>query len=515
MNSAYFSPTLPVSLFSLGQMQRCGATYGPDPLRPLSHVTIRSSLSGPLLAHAALSTHNLLPVDFAALHRASTLTPLAYHQPLAMTAHPTEPNVTIDHPTPILPTHAVPHINSEQRSRADAAEDLHIELCHPSDRSLCINLSTGKLPFSTLTCSDVTLNRQLRGPCPHCTAGKHRSPPHPPSTSAPATSIGAVLSFDPQLLPEPSPGLHTHKIIIVDEFTGHLSIVGATSKSTPAVFKALQHIIATTYNAHHHRVHTLHGDCEKINTSLAAPLGSLGISLQTSPPGEHAARVERSILTLRQLTTATLSGLPYHLPLKYTLYLHKAIAATRNTLINTRSSPSTPNELLHGHEPTRHPFPFGSCCMVTQHADKRHAMARANHTAANAEPKAELGVCMGPDLLTGRTLFLLANGAIVPRRPTAPFPRHFVPFDWSPKSFVPNVHLPPSLPNAQTPAPSSPNVVVQLPDIPHSEAIAMVTGHIPSPLPVDLLSSLNLPLTLPNHQPTAAVPLSDPVLSVP
>lgn len=133
-------------------MQRCGATYGPDPLRPLSHVTIRSSLSGPLLAHAALSTHNLLPVDFAALHRASTITPLTYHQPLAMTAHPTEPHVT-----PILQTHAVPHINSEQRSRADAAEDLHIELCHPSDRSLCINLSTGKLPFSTLTCSDVTL----------------------------------------------------------------------------------------------------------------------------------------------------------------------------------------------------------------------------------------------------------------------------------------------------------------------------------------------------------------------
>ena len=201
MNQAYLSPTLPVNLFSLSQMQRCGAVYGPDPLRPRTHVTISSSPSGPSLAYATLSSHNLLPVNFDDLRTASKLSPHAYH-PAAFTA-----------------TFLAPHINAEQRSRADAAEELHTDLCHPSDRSLCTNLTTGKLPFSTLTCSDVTLNRQLRGPCPHCAAGKHRNPPHPPSPTAPATSIGAVISFDPQLLPEPSPGLHTHEIILVDEST--------------------------------------------------------------------------------------------------------------------------------------------------------------------------------------------------------------------------------------------------------------------------------------------------------
>ena len=225
MNSAYLSPTLPVNLFSLGHMQRCGATYSPDPLRPLTHVSIRSYPSGPLLAHSTLSPTNLLPVDFNALAKASTAFPHEYSAPAYATTFP------------------VPRINAEQRSRADAAEELHIDLCHPSDRSLCANLFTGKFPFSSLTCADVTLNRQLRGPCPHCAAGKHRNPPHPPSTTAPATSVGAVLSFDPQLLPEPSPGLHTHEIILVDEFTGHLSVVGASSKSTPAMFKALQHIM--------------------------------------------------------------------------------------------------------------------------------------------------------------------------------------------------------------------------------------------------------------------------------
>lgn len=229
----------------------------PDPQRPLTHVCIYSSTNRPLLAAAALSLTNLLPVDYTALNHAAALSPLEYHHPQALTSYPT------------------PHANAEQRPRADAAEELHYDLCHPSYRSLANNLSTGKLPYSVLSSADITLNRQLRGPCPHCAAGKHHNPTHPPSTSPPATSIGEVLSFDLQLLPEISPGQHTHEIILVDEFSGHLSVIGTTSKSTPAMFKALHHHIATTYNSHQHRVQTLHGDCENINISLASPLGSI------------------------------------------------------------------------------------------------------------------------------------------------------------------------------------------------------------------------------------------------
>lgn len=145
----------------------------------------------------------------------------------------------------------IPHINNEQRLRTDAAEQLHIDLYHPSDQSLCSNLSTGKLPNSTT--SEHLLNRQLRGPCPHCAAGKYRNSPHPASTSPPATFVGEVISMDSQLLPEPSPGQHTHEVILVDESTGHLSVVEATSKSAPAMLKALQLVISTTYNANQHR----------------------------------------------------------------------------------------------------------------------------------------------------------------------------------------------------------------------------------------------------------------------
>jgi hypothetical protein len=84
MNVAYYAPTIPVNLFSLGHLQRCGASYGPDPLRPLTHFAVYSSSSGPLLAYATLSTNNLLLVDFDALNRASTISPLQYHPSYAL-----------------------------------------------------------------------------------------------------------------------------------------------------------------------------------------------------------------------------------------------------------------------------------------------------------------------------------------------------------------------------------------------------------------------------------------------
>lgn len=505
MNSAYFSAKLPANLFSLGYLQSRGATYGPDPSRPRTHVHIQSSPSGPTLSYAALSPNNLLPIDFTALTLASTISPSLYHStyPMALSA-----------------TYPIPHINAEQRLRSDAAEHLHHALFHPSDDSLCRNLSTGKLPFSHLTCADVTLNRSLRGPCPHCAAGKLRRPSHPPSTSPPATAVGAVISFDPQLLPEPSPGQLTHEIILVDEFSGHLSVIGCTSKTSSAVFRAIHHVVSTEYNAFRHPVLTLHGDSEKINTSIASPLGAIGIRINTSPPGEHAARVERHIHTLRTLTTATLSALAYHLPLKYLLYLHKSIAASRNDLINTRSSPLTPNEVVRGTKPTSTPFPFGRCCMVIQHEDKRQALARLYHTAANAEAKAELGVCMGPDRFTGRTLFLLANGAIVPRRASQPLPLSFTPFDWTPKPFV----LTTSIPEPTTRSPHDSlsihplNHVIQLPDTNPTEALSTITSHIPSPIDMDLLSSLRSPPYLrpspqpipPSATPTPPTPTTPP-----
>ena len=116
--------------------------------------------------------------------------------------------------------------------------------------------------------------------------------------------------------------------------------------------------------------------------------------------------------------------------------------------------------------------------MVTQHPDKRLALAHNHHTSATLKAKAEVGVCMGFDHVTGRTLFVLANGAIVPRRPTSQFPSTYIPFNWTPKTFTMTSYLPiPS--TSQSPSQLPLNSVVQLPYTPHTSAINSIIDHVP------------------------------------
>ena len=285
MNRAYYSKELSTNLISLGFLQRSGATYGADPTRPHTHVTVRLGLTGPTLATIPLSSNNLLPIDFAELEKSTRASNHARSRPFI-------PN------TSTLPPRQKPHAlisvhhTAEQLRRAEEAEQLHHDRNHPSDDALCADLSHGKIPWCTLTCPDIRLNRTLRGPCIHCLAGKMTTPQAPTSTSEPATAPGAVLSFDIHQLPETSPGGFTHAIHVVDEHSGKLDVIGSTSKTTLAVSRAVRQLIVE-YNADGHRVKRMHGDAEKINASLSPTIGLLGITLQLSLSGEHAKRIER------------------------------------------------------------------------------------------------------------------------------------------------------------------------------------------------------------------------------
>ncbi len=221
---------------------------------------------------------------------------------------------------------------------------------------------------------------------------------------------------------------------MVYEYSGFVTVNGARSKSTPHVFDSIRNIITKIYNANGHKVDTLHGDCEKVNLSLAQPLGAISCTLVASLPADHAHRVERTVQTLIGVCSAMLASLSYHLPDKYILPLLQAAAYCRNSLVTPKTSPFTPNELVLHSPPSTPPFPFGHCCMVTVPIDKRISNAKLYETYPKLESKTELGVCMGHDSTTGGTLFLLANGFIVPRSPT-PMLINVIPFDWKRKEY--------------------------------------------------------------------------------
>lgn len=415
----YYSSKLQTTLFSLGYFQKCGATY--NTTKTHNGIDIYTP-DGILLDSPDLSQFNLYPIS-------STLLDSTYFD-----SSPTKPA-----------GHAfVTHINAEQKHRCEDVEQLLHRLGFPTDESLIADISGGKIP-TFLTGTDVRLNRQLRGPCPHQLAGKARAPVAPSSTSAPATTIGGNVSFDIQILLDPPPGGRTHEIIFYDEFSGLFGHELCYSKSQNHVLDAINSFVANNFTIYGHKVTEFHGDDERINSSLRTPLAKLGIKITLSLPGQHARFVERCIETIRSRSCSILSRLSYEMPLKYTPLLHSAVVKLLNRSINTRSSPFTPWEIVAGRKYTDKtiPYPFGSCHMVSVAIDKRRRQALRANSQFRYMPKVEVGVCLGPDPLNSNGfLFVTANGSIGAKVVHSALDPSFVPFDWITKLYVPIITIP-------------------------------------------------------------------------
>ena len=402
-------------------------------------------------------------------------------------------------------------ITNSEYSRLLASRDLHYTQSHPPDAKLCTELANGKHSYSNLTGADIILMRKVFGPCPHCPAGRAYKPAaiRQPSTTPPATRPGETISFDPQKLPSPVLGGFTHKVLMVDEHTGHISQPGISSKSNAALATGIQNIIHTKYNANGHRVDSLHGDAERVNISLAPFLGSIGTRLKISLPGHHAHRAERSTQTISSRDRSVLSHLPYEIPPELTLLLSQSVGETLNNSVCKASFPLTPNEALSGFKPQRAPIAFGRCAMVMQPDDKRRTISVRSGSPLKLVPITELGVCMGLIPGTDQSRWLLANGMVVPRIPIGPLlPDHFVPFNWKRKAVIP---LPPPSTQHITIVDSPQDVNTK----PNSLNLTNNSVQTPSLSPIETLNiptltddiiSINNNAFLPAHLPASATP---------
>lgn len=508
MNHALYGPKLTNNLISLGYIQSKGGDY-----HTLNNnaVSIRpdSDLNAP--AHIVHRTsNNLLPVDVHALQKCyghAIATPTVVHNPLGpkflvhtippglpppsyMTSTAAPPPISLSMApltdlvlpvpttTPHLPTTAH-RLNVEQIRRANLANELHFALdCIPDD-ALITNLSLGKIPapWNILTSADVRHNRQLRPVCTHCIAGRICAPPAPSSTSAPATRPGQRISWDAQTLPTKVHGGYTQKNTIVEEHANYIRIEGALSKSHQHLYNSLA-VVIQDFNSHNLRVEDSYADPEKCNIAMGSLLKAQGITLAVAIPTHFARRVERTRRLINERARAVHDRLPYHLPSIYNLLLDQAVAHNLNRTVNERSYPLTPEEAITG---KRSPIPlaFGRAAMVRVPIDKRTASAALYNQEVKLEPKAEVGVAVGTCPNSGATLFVVANGKIVPRHwdSSTLLPAHFIPFNWQRKIYVPNTEpiLPPtpSVPSSTTSDYTfSPNSVVQ-----HIESVSSRHAH--------------------------------------
>ena len=525
MNTALYSPTFAANLYALGQLQRFGGHYTTENNR----LIISDSPSGATLDTPRLNSSNLLPVNPSNLLRSHLANPTKYltSAPPGLTLLPRYSLLgeALRTPMPQLPQHnsdsaiiapesaklspisAQPTHTREQLLRASKAHNLHCALHHPSDESLTSDLQTGKIPYTTVTPTDLRTHRELFGSCPQCLEGKATQPHRPPSQSAPATRTGQVLSFDPQPLSTPSLGGFTVINTLVDEHSKLVTMSGSTSKHSQPVFSAIMNTIRQRYNSHKHRVETLMADPEAINTSLQASLGANGIQIKFAYPSEHASRVERATRTINDHARATAAGLPYVLPPECQLLLGQSVCEALNNSVNKDTYPLTPNEKVAGFRPTQPTVEYGRSCMVLQFDDKRRTISGALGVPYKQVPKTEIGVSMGPVPGTDRTRFLLANGKIVVRRQIGPlFHRSYIPFGFKPKHS--NItSLPLIEPAITTPATTDPdhNSNVQQPSNDNTVAVSIPQQISPSTL-------MHRPQTTP---PSIPAPTQAPALPIP
>ena len=421
LNKGYYSKGI-ITLLSTGYLQRHGCSYKSN-----TSDTSRMSVSiflpnGELFDNPSLSDNNLLPIS---------------DQVLARTCFSSNPTTRLR--AYISRSRSTP--TSEQLKRCDDVErELH-RLSFPTDESFINDLQHGKIHWAShLTAADVKLNRELRGPCPHQHA-RNKLFTNGSSDSPPATQPGQVVQFDIQLLFVPFPGGYTHEIYFLDEYSRHFDSELALSKSNTDILRAINNYKAKNFTTNNFRLQSLHGDYEAINKSLLIPLATMGIKLHLSKPGRHVTRLERFVQTMAGRMTSIKSSLPYVLPSKLDPLLRKSVMYTMNNSLHSNST-ETPNEILHGSNYNTVPIPFGSVHLVTQLPAKRNLQANSTNESKKYVPTTEIGVCVGPNLLTKSFDFLTYGGHIGPKASTIQLSSQFVPFNFIPKDYLPFTKLP-------------------------------------------------------------------------
>ena len=138
------------------------------------------------------------------------------------------------------------------------------------------------------------------------------------------------------------------------------------------------------------------------------------------------------------MAIAILASLPYVVPLKYLPARDIYVAHCMREVVNSRSSPHTPNYIIQNKHSIRnrnHPLiKWGDVCMVKDTATQIVGRMHIQETVAKATTVSEIGIMIGyDDQYPTSYLFLLQNGETVFRAVFQDLPNISNPFNWKSK----------------------------------------------------------------------------------
>ena len=438
INLAYYVPQTPNNLISLGYIEKSGGLY---------------------LAHGGLLTV-LFPVDGTYLTASSNMNPSLVY-PVQFTdgsifANDSSPNsmttalvkglelsIAIKDSKQVI-TQTKQHYAFEavDEEIANAVRIQHERMAHPGLDAMKTASKLGC--FGDFTIEDLKLYETFIHPCNDCLRGKWKSSIHTLPQTLPnvPTRPGEVIVMDVNKLSVPSVEGFTHRLVIIDVYSSHLTVVGMRSKYDYQILEVLKDTIKLVFTAHDWKIGSAICDAEGCFVALQVELSGLGIFPVYVPPGFHARMVERYIQTMDTRNNSLLQGLPFIVPSKYLLFSSiysclclNLIPNKRTCRLSGRDKGASPRDII-----TKFSLPkfrglkvlFGDRCPIEDGPYKRNQFRKEHSYTLQSTSKASNATLIGIDQTLMKYLFLTDNGKVLSRGEFGPAPGSFPP-NWKSK----------------------------------------------------------------------------------
>ena len=269
----------------------------------------------------------------------------------------------------------------KELDRAEEVVQLHNALGHIPYPELAVLLDGGHILDCHLTSKDVKVALTVFPKCQACLRGK--------STKRRATP--RIEREIPRFV-----GEHLHVDVIffgkrpyllsVDGYTGHLNGNKISSRKYKEIKRAI-FLIIDYYKKHGHQAAhdvTIHSDREAAVVQLG---DEHAFKVQLTGPDQHERLLESWAHILRPRMRATLAALPYQLPQSLYIDCFEDLLRRLNDQVNSRSTPSTPQEKVVGKKP--------SYKEMTTNGFGTMGVFNEPVVESNTAPTAEVGIIIG------------------------------------------------------------------------------------------------------------------------
>ena len=233
--------------------------------------------------------------------------------------------------------------SKEHKARATQVRELHCSLGHPGDSYFKKLLRYGCIHNCNLTDKDVDIAKEILGECVACGMSKAWNKSNEVRETPPADFVGQQLVADIMFL-KTSDDRKTPYMIMVDELSGYVIGSSINSRNKQDIEETIKSAVKF-YQQKNFKPERLLTDREK---SFISADKIEGLEVVHTGAGQHAARAERNIRSVKDIARSILAQIKYKVPRNLLTFLIDQAVRLKNLHWNSHSIDQSPNIVVTG-----------------------------------------------------------------------------------------------------------------------------------------------------------------------